>query len=426
MRVAKLAWEYRQTFHKDVVIDMVCYRRYGHNEGDDPSYTQPLMYKAIAERRSVRKLYVETLVKRGDITVEEAEQALVDFQRQAAGRPRRDARRARRRTRRRPSPPKPLGVLPHIETGVERGHARPRSSASSPTTPRASRPSEAGQAVRGPRQQLYADGEVDWATAEALAFGSLVLEGHPVRLAGEDSRRGTFSQRHAALVDYETGEPWIPLDDLEGAAGQLLGVRLAAVRVRGDGLRVRLRPVQPRRARDVGGAVRRLRQRRADHHRPVHRRRRGQVGPAATGSCCCCRTATRARVPSTARRASSASSRSPPRTTCRSSTPPPRRSTSTCCAARCTAMRQTPLVVFTPKQGLRMKQTRSHVDELTHRLVPGGARRSGRHRRRRVHAHRVLLRQGRLGRDRRARRAAALRPRSCASSSSTRCRPSRC
>ena len=79
-RVAQLAWEYRQTFHKDVVIDMVCYRRHGHNEGDDPSYTQPLMYKAIAERRSVRKLYVETLVTRGDIDVDEAEQALTDFQ----------------------------------------------------------------------------------------------------------------------------------------------------------------------------------------------------------------------------------------------------------------------------------------------------------------------------------------------------------
>ncbi len=76
VRVAKLAFEYRQRFHKDVVIDMVCYRRHGHNEGDDPSYTQPLMYRAIAEQRSVRKLYVETLVKRGDITLEVAEQVL--------------------------------------------------------------------------------------------------------------------------------------------------------------------------------------------------------------------------------------------------------------------------------------------------------------------------------------------------------------
>ncbi|MEI2704187.1 MAG: thiamine pyrophosphate-dependent enzyme [Ilumatobacteraceae bacterium] len=80
VRVAELAFEYRQTFHKDVIIDMVCYRRYGHNEGDDPSYTQPLMYQAIGERRSVRKLYVESLVKRGELTLDEAEQALADFQ----------------------------------------------------------------------------------------------------------------------------------------------------------------------------------------------------------------------------------------------------------------------------------------------------------------------------------------------------------
>src|SRR5207248_7189796 len=79
VRVARLAFEYRQTFHRDVVIDMWCYRRHGHNEGDDPSYTQPLMYKRIETRRSVRKRYVETLVRRGDITIEEAEQALEDF-----------------------------------------------------------------------------------------------------------------------------------------------------------------------------------------------------------------------------------------------------------------------------------------------------------------------------------------------------------
>ncbi|MFM8000938.1 MAG: thiamine pyrophosphate-dependent enzyme, partial [Actinomycetota bacterium] len=85
VRVAQLAFEYRQKFHKDVVIDMICYRRYGHNEGDDPSYTQPLMYKAIAERRSVRKLYVETLVKRGDITVEQAEKSLSDYQSKLQG-----------------------------------------------------------------------------------------------------------------------------------------------------------------------------------------------------------------------------------------------------------------------------------------------------------------------------------------------------
>jgi multifunctional 2-oxoglutarate metabolism enzyme len=119
VRVARMAYEYRQRFHKDVVIDMVCYRRFGHNEGDDPSYTQPLMYKAIAERRSVRKLYVETLVKRGDITLEEAEGALVDFHTKlqvALDETRAHAPEAVKVAR----PPRPVGVLPHIETGVDR------------------------------------------------------------------------------------------------------------------------------------------------------------------------------------------------------------------------------------------------------------------------------------------------------------------
>jgi 2-oxoglutarate dehydrogenase E1 component len=216
VRVARLAWEYRQAFHKDVVIDMVCYRRHGHNEGDDPSYTQPLMYKAIGERRSVRKLYVETLVKRGDISVEEAEQALADFQGklQVAL----DETRSRATsTPKVPKPPKPAGVLQRIETGVERGvlerilQQLTNYPAGFVPHPKLAKQFEAR------KKQFESDHDVDWATAESLAVGSLILEGYPVRLAGEDSRRGTFSQRHAALVDYETGEPWIPLADLDGA-----------------------------------------------------------------------------------------------------------------------------------------------------------------------------------------------------------------
>ncbi|QRN80573.1 MAG: multifunctional oxoglutarate decarboxylase/oxoglutarate dehydrogenase thiamine pyrophosphate-binding subunit/dihydrolipoyllysine-residue succinyltransferase subunit, partial [Nocardiopsis sp. BM-2018] len=201
VRVARLAWDYRQKFHKDVVIDMVCYRRHGHNEGDDPSYTQPLMYKAIAERRSVRKLYVEALVKRGDITVEEAEQALSDFQNklQVAL----DETRAQLAPPTKvPRPPKPIGVLPPIPTGVERG-VLDRVFAKLTDYPDGFtvHPKLARQFEQ--RSALYHDeGELDWATAEALAIGSLVLEGHPVRLAGQDSRRGTFSQRHAALIDF--------------------------------------------------------------------------------------------------------------------------------------------------------------------------------------------------------------------------------
>ena len=212
-RVAQLAWEYRQTFHKDVVIDMVCYRRHGHNEGDDPSYTQPLMYKAIAERRSVRKLYVETLVTRGDIGVDEAEQALTDFQSklQVAL----DATRSKAiEPFKAPPPPKPIGVLPPIPTGVERP-VLDRVFTRLTEYPEGFTPHPKLVKQFETRQKMFDEsGEIDWATGEALAIGSLLLDGHSVRLAGEDSRRGTFSQRHASLVDYETGEQWVPLDTL--------------------------------------------------------------------------------------------------------------------------------------------------------------------------------------------------------------------
>ena len=210
VRVAELAFEYRQKFHKDVVIDMVCYRRHGHNEGDDPSYTQPLMYKAIAERRSVRKLYVEALVKRGELTVEEAESALADFQGklQVAL----DETRAHAPEKVKVAkPPKPVGVRPHVETGVSRQvldgiftHFTDYPSDFTPH-PKLVRQFET-------RSKMYHEaGEVEWATAELLSLGSLVVDGTPVRLAGEDSRRGTFSQRHAALVDFENENVWIPL-----------------------------------------------------------------------------------------------------------------------------------------------------------------------------------------------------------------------
>ncbi|MGA1311963.1 MAG: multifunctional oxoglutarate decarboxylase/oxoglutarate dehydrogenase thiamine pyrophosphate-binding subunit/dihydrolipoyllysine-residue succinyltransferase subunit [Ilumatobacteraceae bacterium] len=218
VRVAKLAFAYRQTFHKDVVIDMVCYRRHGHNEGDDPSYTQPLMYKAIAERRSVRKLYLESLVKRGTVTVEDAERILADYQ--AKLQSALDETRAHARaTTKVPPPPKPVGVLPHVNTGVERGvldrvfAAMNRYPDGFTVHPKLLRQFEG-------RSAMYEnEGEVDWATAEALAFGSLVLEGSPVRLAGEDCRRGTFSQRHAVLVDYTNETKYAPLANLgTGAA----------------------------------------------------------------------------------------------------------------------------------------------------------------------------------------------------------------
>ena len=367
VRVAQLAFEYRQRFHKDVVIDMVCYRRHGHNEGDDPSYTQPLMYKAIAERRSVRKLYVEALVKRGDITVEEAEGALADFQSKLQVALDADPRARRPRCSRRPRPPKPAGVLPHVETGCRPRHASTRSSTTSRSIRRASRRTRSSAASSRPAPSTYHEtGEVDWATAEALAIGSLVLEGTPVRLAGEDTpprhvqpaprradrlreRERLDPARHAAERDRRTF--WV--------------YDSAAQRVRRGRLRVRLLARQPRRARDVGGAVRRLRQRRPDHHRPVHRGRRGQVGPVQRPGA-----AAAARLRGPGPRALLGPHRALPAVVRRGQhpglpTPRRRRSTSTCCAARCAATSASRWSVFTPKAPLRMKESRSPIDELT-------------------------------------------------------------
>jgi len=152
-------------------------------------------------------------VRRGDITVDEAEDALSDFHEklQVALDETRSQAPA---TITVPRPPRPLGVLPHIPTGVERPVLDRIFSKLTEYPEGFTIHPKLGRQFDG-RSQLYADGEVDWATAEALAIGSLVIEGHPVRLAGQDSRRGTFSQRHAALIDFETGEAWIPLDDLD-------------------------------------------------------------------------------------------------------------------------------------------------------------------------------------------------------------------
>jgi 2-oxoglutarate dehydrogenase E1 component len=222
LRVARLAFDYRQRFAKDVVIDMICYRRHGHNEGDDPSYTQPLMYKKIDARRSVRKLYTETLVRRGDLTLEEAEQALDDFgeRLQAALDETKEQAEARGAGGQAAPPPPPLGVLPPVDTAIDRATAD-RIVAALDTVPEGFtvHPKLATQFAR--RQDMWdGEGVFDWALGEALAFGSLLLEGTDVRVAGEDTRRGTFSHRHAVLVDYDDGQEYLPLDHLAEDQGK--------------------------------------------------------------------------------------------------------------------------------------------------------------------------------------------------------------
>ena len=213
VRVGRLAFAFRQAFHKDVVIDMVCYRRFGHNEQDDPSLTQPRMYELIKVHRSVRKLYTETLVRRGDITLDEAEAALKDFSRRLQVALDETRASAPPRPTSLPQRPRSAPVLPPIETGVPLETLdRIASTLHSPPDGFTVHPKLVR--VFDTRAKLWAGGEADWALAEAMAYGTLLLEGRDVRLAGQDTRRGTFGHRNAALVDVETGEEWVPLQHL--------------------------------------------------------------------------------------------------------------------------------------------------------------------------------------------------------------------
>jgi multifunctional 2-oxoglutarate metabolism enzyme len=215
VRVGRLAFEYRQAFGKDVVIDLVCYRRRGHNEADNPSFTQPLMYDLIDAKRSTRKLYTEALIGRGDITMEEAEQALRDYQQQLE--------RAFTETRdatHRPAP-EPGAVTRAEPAPVPIDHRAVPTAISeeaikqiietqiNPPEGFTIHPRLLPQLQR--RAAMVSDDAIDWATGELLAFGGVLIDGHTVRLVGQDTRRGTFGQRHAVLVDRHTGGEYTPL-----------------------------------------------------------------------------------------------------------------------------------------------------------------------------------------------------------------------
>ncbi|WP_329613911.1 multifunctional oxoglutarate decarboxylase/oxoglutarate dehydrogenase thiamine pyrophosphate-binding subunit/dihydrolipoyllysine-residue succinyltransferase subunit [Streptomyces brevispora] len=209
VRVARLAFEYRQTFNKDVVIDLICYRRRGHNEGDNPEFTNPQMYTLIDKKRSVRKLYTESLIGRGDITLEEAEQALQDFQ----GQLEKVFAEVREATSA-PSQPHvpdvqaefPVAVNTAVSSEVVKLIAESQVNIPDHITVH---PRLMPQMQR--RAASVDNGTIDWGMGETLAIGSLLMEGTPVRLAGQDTRRGTFGQRHAVLVDQKTGEDYTPL-----------------------------------------------------------------------------------------------------------------------------------------------------------------------------------------------------------------------
>ena len=214
-RVLEIALDYRQQFHKDVVIDLIGFRRHGHNEGDEPTYTQPVMYRAIEAHPGVRTLYARRLVRDGVLTeaqVEDLEaRQLSEYE---------SALEAAKAAAKRTGPPSPRAAAPEapiveMETGVPR-ETLARIGRVLTTVPSGFHlnPKMVQQLAR---RGKMAEGAlpVDWGTAEALAFGSLLLEGTPIRVSGQDSARGTFSQRHSLLYDTVTGEAWGPLATLD-------------------------------------------------------------------------------------------------------------------------------------------------------------------------------------------------------------------
>ncbi|MBW3647427.1 MAG: multifunctional oxoglutarate decarboxylase/oxoglutarate dehydrogenase thiamine pyrophosphate-binding subunit/dihydrolipoyllysine-residue succinyltransferase subunit [Actinobacteria bacterium] len=210
VRVAKLAFDYRQAFLKDVVIDLVCYRRRGHSEVDEPSFTQPMMYDTIDAKRSVRKIYTENLIGRGDITVDEAEQAMRNYQEQLEKvfQGTRDAS-----TEPPEEPEQPAASSTHVPTAIPLEVVKTIVD-SQVTLPQnfSVHPRLLPQLHK--RAKMIDDATIDWALGETLAIGSLLLDGHPVRLAGQDSRRGTFGHRHAVIVDRTDGSEYTPLAHL--------------------------------------------------------------------------------------------------------------------------------------------------------------------------------------------------------------------
>ncbi len=220
---ARVATEFRQTFHCDVVVDMFCYRRHGHNEGDEPAFTQPLMYRKIAQHPTARQIYARRLIGEGLITEQESEDLVERFRSRLDGE---FEGAAGYRVNK-------ADWLEGHWKGFEvaRAGARRGETVVSLDTLRdiGTRLTEVPESLNvhrtikrflANRRRVVESGEgIDWATAEALAFGTLLREGFPVRLSGQDSGRGTFSQRHSVLVDQSTEERYLPLENLgEGQA----------------------------------------------------------------------------------------------------------------------------------------------------------------------------------------------------------------
>jgi 2-oxoglutarate dehydrogenase E1 component len=217
--VAELALEFRQTFHKDVVIDMFCYRRHGHNEGDEPSFTQPLMYAKIKDRPTLSEVYTERLILKGDFTADETEAIDKAFEEKLHA--------AQHETKSGPQVAAGMrgyagrwqGFTTHysaaeISTGVSVDRLQEIIEKTSHLPEGFSVHPKIVRQLEARREQMQRRQPIDWSLAEHLAFGSLLQDGVGIRLSGQDSGRGTFSQRHAALYDIHNGKRYLPLNVL--------------------------------------------------------------------------------------------------------------------------------------------------------------------------------------------------------------------
>lgn len=212
-RVARWAWEYRQEFHKDVIIDLVCYRRRGHNEGDDPSMTQPVMYNLIDRKPSTFSVYTTNLVGRGDLTEEQCEQ-LLDAYRDNLEHILNEARAGHLNTDTPAYSGPKAGETSHSQPTAVAREVIERIGDAQVSVPEGFEVHSKLMNLLRKRQTMSRQGGIDWGFGELLAFGSLLMEGVPVHMSGEDVRRATFAQRHAVMHDQRNGSEWTPLDYL--------------------------------------------------------------------------------------------------------------------------------------------------------------------------------------------------------------------
>lgn len=215
-----IAMDYRQTFGKDVVIDMWCYRRHGHNEGDEPAFTQPLLYHRIRKHPSVDDLYAEELANKGENALEETTALALEFEKRL------DQARAQAAAREHDYENEGLRggkwrelsdqySFDPVPTGASIADLRKVGDVLASIPPEMAIHRVPREQMERIRQATLGNGELRWAEAELLAFGTLLLDKTGVRLSGEDSGRGTFSQRHAAMYDQKTGEKFVPLSSLD-------------------------------------------------------------------------------------------------------------------------------------------------------------------------------------------------------------------